>query len=194
MPGEHVDGAAFCSNLVGHLWLRDPAGRAQRANQLIDELCVGAIEQTVQVLALPEDADLQPTAKCIRDLDNRSQRERVRLTAFDPRDRRSGDADASAELRLRPAPPATQRPQRQPQTNRIHATRRIARAAYSPLHARLTRSGWYRRPRAALPVRARFAWTASSSRRLGQPCIRDRTCQDSRGRSCTRWGHSPPAR
>ena len=97
-----------------------PARADQQANDLLDETRVRRVKQTVEVLALPVEAERAARAERLGDVLEDAERQRHR-GALRPRDRRLRDLRPGRELRLGPAPPSTQRPHAQSEANGIHA-------------------------------------------------------------------------
>jgi len=120
VPAEDVDRTPFTGDLECHLGRRDPAAYPEHAENSLDELCVVSVEEAVELLAVPEDADPDSGVELRQDPFEGGERDSVRVAALDPADLRIGYADAPRQLPLRPAPLASKRTNLKTNSDRVH--------------------------------------------------------------------------
>ena len=86
MPRKDVDRAAFTRNLEGDLGCRGPAAARQQLERAFHHLRVIPVEQTIEFLAMPEDANEQACPELSEDSFESLNRGSTRCTALNTRD------------------------------------------------------------------------------------------------------------
>lgn len=99
-----------------------------------------AVEQAIQLLALPKDANNETGSERLEDPFARAQRPSSRAASFEARDLRRGHIASIAELALRPVLTAPECPNGEAEPNRIHLAM-VAKPRYPPLIERVAAIG-----------------------------------------------------
>ena len=176
MEREHVDRPTLPTNRERHLDRRTPAGADQQLEGRIHERGVSLIQQSVQALAIPEQADFNATAKLRSHAIERPHGHPIRPSSLEATDRRRRESRPGGELRLGPLASSPEGTNAESEPDRIHP-RSMTRGDWLGLNqARPRRSaggGRSRRPRSrgSRPARraARPLRTARTSGRRRSP-------------------------
>jgi hypothetical protein len=84
MPSEDIDRSALASNLEGGLRNRDPPCAAQEPKDRVHHLGVIAIEESIELLTLPEDTDMEARTQRFEDPLENVERRSAGAPALDP--------------------------------------------------------------------------------------------------------------
>lgn len=120
MPREDVDRTAFAGDVEGDLGCGYPSAQAQQLDEAIDHSRMVAVEETIELLSVPQHADKEPCSELGKDPLDRLNRDSTCGTALDSRDRRVRQADTPSQLALRPPTLPSQSTNLEPESNRIH--------------------------------------------------------------------------
>src|SRR5437879_4766952 len=82
MEGEHVDRAPLAAHVERHLDRALPARGAEPFHDSIDERSVTRVEQSIERLAVPAQARLEPSSEAARDPGQRREPKGIDLAAF----------------------------------------------------------------------------------------------------------------
>ena len=129
MPGEDVDRPALTRDMEADFGRGEPANAGQQIKHLFDDARVIAIEQSIQVLAAPENTHMETRTEVQQDPLELPDCEPIRKASLDPRDLRPGQAAPPAQLDLCPAALPSKRTNLESNPDRVHR-RRVAGAAY----------------------------------------------------------------
>ena len=145
MPSEDVDRSALSPDRVADLGNRDPARGSEPSYDRVDQGGVALVQQAVQSLALPEDAQVEAGPERFSDRVDGSDRAQTDLAALDSGDRRLGRPCPICQLRLRPGTATAERAEGEAESDGVHSGT-MAGAAYRQLTctcetARLSRAG-----------------------------------------------------
>ena len=106
VPREDIDRPALRPDPEGRFRNGRPAGDLESSDHCVHEMRVIAVEQAIEVLALPHDAQGQAGTQMVGNAAQRSHRETVGPATLDPRDGGVRQASASPELILGPVAPS----------------------------------------------------------------------------------------
>ena len=121
MPGEDVDDASFA--IAGERDLREGQPSADGSEPLSSRLVharVPAIQESVELVAAPEELPIEPSTKRARDLSDLAERHAVQAASFDRHDHASWDAGELSEVNLAKAAAETESPNGRPEPLVIH--------------------------------------------------------------------------
>ena len=83
---EHIDGASFPADVEGDFNRDVPASSAKQRGDVLNEICVRRIQESVQRLAVPQKAEVDPCAECGGERFEGLEREAVESAALESRD------------------------------------------------------------------------------------------------------------
>ncbi len=112
-----------------------PAKRSKLAGDEIDEPRVLAIEESVQRLTVPVQAQIRGGTQCLRHLIQVSGRHRAARAAFDPGDLRGTEVGLGGQVLLAPATTQAEGADAATEANQIHH-RMVNGGPYPPITAR----------------------------------------------------------
>jgi hypothetical protein len=118
---EDVDRAPLAANRERSFDDRFPAKVLKPKDNLLDESRVGRIEQSVETLAMPPDADVKGRSKAFDHPAKRSQLRILDLARLELRDHLPRDAGEIGDIHLPKAATDAQRPTGAPNADRVHA-------------------------------------------------------------------------
>ena len=177
IPAEDVDGATLAEVAEGDFDRRLPAAPVEGAEHLVDKGCVGSIEQAIQRLAMPSNAEVDVGAESRSCRDKRLDRDASKLPALDAPVLRPGHPGPRRDVGLAQAAMQAQRSERSTDPERLHVPsmavgdyRAISAAPSATLHgdgpARRTDRARVRRGDATLDRvgRSPRSWRAEGAR------------------------------
>ena len=134
MHGEDVDPPAIAVSVEAHLDARRPPCGPKERDRVLDDPSVDGIEEPIEFLAAPADAQLRARLEGVKQATDEPKRLRSHLSAFDPRDDLPRDAGSAGEVGLSPAPPTTEGADGAGKVRSEHQPM-IVSAAYPPITA-----------------------------------------------------------
>jgi hypothetical protein len=100
MESKDIDRPAFASHVERDLDCHFPAVLTQQLRYNLDEGCMGGVEQTVESLPSPPQANVDVSAQCSGDLVEDADRHRSSIALFDAGHLGSGYPGCCCEINL----------------------------------------------------------------------------------------------
>jgi hypothetical protein len=122
---KDIDRAALAIDRKRDFGQDVPSGPVQDLHDALDRCRVPRVEQAVEVLALPRQPDVEPRPKRRGERRQGGDRDRVRSSALDARDRGLGDLRPRCEIGLPPAEPLPQHAEGAAEPSSIHPAERV---------------------------------------------------------------------
>ena len=129
MTPEYVDGASFARDRERNLDRDVPVVRGQELDDSLDQARVGRVEQPIQALGVPAEADVESRVERDCNPGQGRQRYSAGASALDVRNDRSTDRGAPREVDLTPPATNAQGTIREPEADLVHTCRMRAGAA-----------------------------------------------------------------
>lgn len=120
MPSQDVDGPALSVNVERHLRDGNPAARIELPEHDVDQARVITVEEAIELLALPQDANEKTGPERLEDPFARAQRPGSRAASLQARNLRGRHTGSIAELALRPVLTAPECPDGKAEPHRVH--------------------------------------------------------------------------
>jgi hypothetical protein len=120
VEGEDVDRPTFAADLERDLGGDLPSRRFEEGEAPLDETGVGRIEKTIEILAVPEEPDIDAPAESGCHPDDGVQRDTVDTSALETPDDRPGDPCSGCDLILGQSPATPERSQRETEPDDVH--------------------------------------------------------------------------
>jgi hypothetical protein len=140
MKREEIDRAALSANVEGNLCRDSPMEPGKHRDDMLNQLGVARVQESVEPLALPEQANVDTRAKLGGDAVERVDRDPIGSSSLDPRDDGSRYPCADAQVRLGPLTAMSERAHSEPISDDIHDAS-VALADALPRICRLCRQG-----------------------------------------------------
>jgi hypothetical protein len=137
VPAEDVDRASLAEVIERHFHRRLPTIALEHPNDGVDELGVRRVEEAIEALAMPSDADVKIGAERGANGLDVGERRASKPASLEPRDLRRGDVGSCRQIHLPPAAPYPERPKRPTDTQCVHGAKR-ARLRLSVSHLGLS--------------------------------------------------------
>ncbi len=157
MEPEHVDRSALPADVERDLCACIPTVGGEESKDLFDEGCMLLVEEPIKTFALPQQPNVVSRIDRGGHASDRSERDAIGTTTFDPTHRRLRGPRSTGQLLLRHPTTATERTDPESEPNDVHVVMVGPRASLRSICGR-TSGGWSSEP-AREPARASAAAT-----------------------------------